>query len=163
MPTVKIYVKGLNKQQKQELISLLEEAGYTVIVLEEDLELEEDAELEAPAVAPDGEEPSDEVLIVLITPASEAPDFKKAVTKAARRGHRVIGIWPKMKRPAACRLSLRTTAAVSFLGIWSSCDKRYGNRNRNGKRLRGHRVLNQLRNDTAADGGFPRSQLHRRS
>lgn len=95
MPTVKIYVKGLNKQQKQELISLLEEAGYTVIVLEEDLELEEDAELEAPAVAPDGEEPSDEVLIVLITPASEAPDFKKAVTKAARRGHRVIGIWPK--------------------------------------------------------------------
>jgi hypothetical protein len=98
MPKVRIYAKCLKDSEKQALISLLKEAGFEAVFIEDEAEIEEEYELSAPAMAPDSTEPIvsvEDALIVLITSACVADNsFKKAVTTASKKGCRVIGVWP---------------------------------------------------------------------
>jgi hypothetical protein len=92
MRRIKIYTKCLSEKEKESLLLLLREAGYEVVVLEED-----DENI---AIAPDqGEVDEDligEVLVVLLSPACEAdPELKKAAARAVHTGARVIGVWPE--------------------------------------------------------------------
>jgi hypothetical protein len=96
MTKVKIYLKCLSQQEKEALLKLLQEAGYEVIVAEE----EDEARSEEVGIAPDQGEgakaPVNDVLVVLINEACAAdPDLEKAVRRAARANCRVIGLWPK--------------------------------------------------------------------
>jgi hypothetical protein len=92
MPRVKIYTKCLSEKEKESLLLLLREAGYEVVILEDD---DEDV-----AIAPDqgeiDEDLAEEVLVVLLNPACEAdPELKKAAARAVQTGSRVIGVWPE--------------------------------------------------------------------
>jgi hypothetical protein len=87
MPRVKIYVKCLNQQEKNDLLGLLRAAGHEAIL---------DEDHEVIGIAPEAEVPDEDVLIVLINAACEAdPDLDRALMQAAGTNCRVIGIWPE--------------------------------------------------------------------
>jgi hypothetical protein len=90
MSKIQVFWKGLTEEERRELKALLKAIGCEILD-----ESEEDAEVGL--LPPDeGQEPNEDVLVVLMTPAcTREPALDAAAKALTASGGRLIGIWPR--------------------------------------------------------------------